>query len=52
MSPSRLFEWNGEIFRCEGEEDVEISLVMRLAVMANLFKISAEKLLDCEIGCE
>ena len=40
---ARIRSWDGEVFRDDGGED-DKALMMRLAIMANLFKISAEKL--------
>ena len=39
----QVHDWDGEIFRSD-EDDDDAAFVIRLAVMANLFKTSAEKL--------
>lgn len=45
---AQVNDWNGEIFYDDPKED-DKALVIRLAVMANLFKISAEELVEIPV---
>lgn len=43
----QVSDWDGDVFKSVGNDE-DNSLVIRLAVMASLFKLSAEKISDCD----